>query len=332
MNARRVALVVSAAAILAVLAFVLGPERTRVAKPGAPGRAEPAEVRTADSARIEGAAAPAASTAPKASGGKGSGASASEPAAGDERRAGPRLRPGDDYPGKGEPFLDEEQLDALLASNSVEELYAALEPEHRRDLVGLLADRGLLRDELAALLELEQDSDARANMIASAVPKGALPEGDDDTLDPEETEPDTDLADLLDDFPTDMDDLELRTRLDAAILADEVAALPMVREVLANAGDDASLLLRAQELLLKLSAGDAPVTPEEASGAQEHLYSALSAPGALAAYEPEERIRGYMALAAAADRERTVRFYEEAMVRETDPRARTVLQGLLRTW
>ncbi len=226
-----------------------------------------------------------------------------------------------------DPYLDDIFIIQLIEEIGVEETYKRLKPEHRFDMIEYFQHEDKLRDNLAFLLEQETDSELRAFMLERTDPKYLFEETEgDSTEDPIDTE----LVDLLN-APTnsEISDREWLVRLDLAMLTDAQLASELARESWEKYPDNVEVRFQAAETMLKLAQSLDSVSPIERARAEEILYQELSDPGQYEIINADLRIRGLHALYFATDKDRSRRFFQDQLERETDPRVRKVIETLL---
>ncbi len=238
-------------------------------------------------------------------------------------------------------FKSEEEIAKWIQDKGgIVAAYTAAGTEDRQEIIDYLMGEDKLRDQLAALLPIETDSDVRAYMLERVEPKGyfgeipgtAAPEqtpNDSETTDEEEEKPDTELMALLDADPASpMNSAEWMARLQLAQMAGEEYGLKWVRKALAEGPDDPELRALASSLTITLASGLDSVTEQESGSAENYLREHLSDEGLSA----DVKIQAYHALYFAKDREAAKAYLEQSVAREQDQRVVAVLRQLLARW
>lgn len=226
-----------------------------------------------------------------------------------------------------EDLLDDDTVKRLHDRfGSYGELYKAISPAQREELVDWLDGEELLRTHLGEILPIERDSDLRAFMLRRVEPKGTW-EGDEHAND--EDYVDTELIALLD-KPTDtpIKSEEWQARTDLAVLTDYEYALSWTREAKRAHPDDLSVGLQAASSTMIIGASIEGVGPTETQDAEKYLRESLSGEQA-AKLSSDEKKKGYYGLYWSADKEATRDWFRSQLAKENDPQARLTLENLL---
>lgn len=280
--------------------------------------------------------------------------------------APPAPEPDDADNPSDELFLSDDEIAAAIRKEGgAGPVYSAASASHRRDIIDYLMAEEQLRENLPALLPLEDDSVLRAYMLERTIPKGyfdaaaAVPMGTDspvatgeagDSPDaakaaagnpsiddgPEAAASvtvDTELQALLDQTPsTPMEADEWLARLDLALMTDEAFGLAWARKARDEGPGDASVQALAASILLNLAQGDPAIGDDEQHRAQQTLTDSLATAVSAGSIDPNQRIRAYYALYFAPLRVEARDFLTKQRALETDPHARQTLNQLLERW
>lgn len=226
-----------------------------------------------------------------------------------------------------EDLLDDDTVARLLERfGSYGELYKALTPAQREELIDWLQSEEKLRENLAEILPVERDSDLRAYLLRRVEPQGFW-EGDENSED--EDFVDTEMIALLD-RPTDtpIKPEEWMARTDLAVITDMEYALTWTREAKRAHPEDLQVGMQAASMTMIIGASVDGVSKSEAQGAEEYLRSALAGEQA-ASLSSDEKVKAYHALYWAEDKEGARDWFRTQLAAEQDPRARQTLENLL---
>lgn len=234
---------------------------------------------------------------------------------------------GPGYDGMDEPYLTPSAVQALLEEYGLDLAYRIALPDHRRDIVDYLSDNDLLRSSLPTILGREKDSELRAYMLEAVIPIGLF----DEPVDGAEPRKDMELVALLRQEPsTPQTEFEWIRRLNLARLVDTPSALEFARDSQRRFPDDPAIGIVAAEAILAASlSGDA--SDADGRRAQQTIADLLSAGDDeyLRSINSDYRLRAYMTIASAPDRESAMEFLRTQYEREKDPRLLKALKKIL---
>jgi len=224
-------------------------------------------------------------------------------------------------------LLDWENVERLRDKyGSFTELYKVLDAEKRENLITMLWDKELLREELPNLLPLENNSDIRASIFAQVYPKGLW---DEPTLEGEKPI-DKELMAIME-APTKsaIGREEWLRRLDVANLITEEYGLKWARDAAANSPNDPGIQTAAATTVLRNSQALDNPDPAETKKAEDYLKKMLGEDGGQKVTS-DQRAQSYYALYYGTDKNATLATYRNQLGFENDDQNQRVLNDLIR--
>lgn len=224
-------------------------------------------------------------------------------------------------------LLDWENVERLRDKyGSFTELYKVLNTEKRENLITMLWDKELLRDELPNLLPLENNSEVRASIFAQVYPKGMW---DEPTAEGEKAI-DKELMKLMEAPTTSaIGRDEWLRRMDVANLITEEYGLKWARDAAANSPNDPGIQAAAATTTLRNGQALGTLDPAETKKAEETLQKMLREDGG-AKITSDQRAQAYYALYYGSDKNATLATYRQQLGFENDDQNTRVLNDLIR--
>lgn len=208
---------------------------------------------------------------------------------------------------------------------SYADLYRLLNSEQRQNLVDFLQLTNELRDHFGPLMEVEQDSDLRAFMLVRVLPNSLGISGGGDLLDTTDRE----LIAILDQpTKTEINPDEWIARMHLANLIDPEYALNWTRDAAVAYPEDLQTNFTASTFTLKIGATVDSVSSREREIAEDFLTTNLSGENA-EKISSDDRISAYYGLFFSENQDKSLKFFKERLVNESDSKAKGILEGLI---